>query len=97
MKIRERNYLLIKKIERQSKGQCPSFPFFGAKYPDAQCIEGYLWDLDKCDENGLLYSNDDNIPCPFCNTRAFVYYECPEKNEVFGVIKRIEFTKKKYA
>jgi hypothetical protein len=28
--------------------QCPEFPFFGASYPDARCINGYLWDLDKC-------------------------------------------------
>lgn len=30
--------------------QCPEFPFFGASYSDARCINGYLWDLDKCDE-----------------------------------------------
>lgn len=28
--------------------QCPEFPFFGASYPDARCINGYLWDLDDC-------------------------------------------------
>ena len=53
--------------------QCPEFPFFGATYPDATCIDGHLWDLDKCDENGL-YSSGDNPPCPFCNTEAFVDY-----------------------
>jgi hypothetical protein len=51
--------------------QCPEFPYFGAPYPDAGCIDGYLWDLDKCDEAGL-YSNGDNPPCPFCNTEAFI-------------------------
>lgn len=50
---------------------CPEFPYFGAKYPDATCIDGKLWDLDKCDENGL-YSSGDNPPCPFCNTEAFI-------------------------
>lgn len=50
---------------------CPEFPYFGAKYPDATCIDGKLWDLDKCDENGL-YSSGDNPPCPFCNTDAFI-------------------------
>lgn len=52
---------------------CPEFPFFGASYPDARCIDGYLWDLDKCDEKGL-YSSGDNPPCPFCNTQAFVEF-----------------------
>lgn len=53
--------------------QCPEFPFFGASYPDARCVDGELWDLDKCDENGL-YSSGDNPPCPFCNTDAFIDY-----------------------
>ena len=52
-------------MSEQNK-QCPEFPFFGASYPDARCINGYLWDLDKCDENGNLYGVGD-IPCPFCN------------------------------
>lgn len=55
------------------KKQCPNFPFFGASYPDAGCIDGQLWDLDKCDESGL-YSSGDNPPCPFCNTEAFINY-----------------------
>lgn len=53
--------------------QCSEFPFFGATYPDATCIDGRLWDLDKCHENGL-YSSGDNPPCPFCNTEAFIEY-----------------------
>ena len=56
-----------------TKEQCPEFPFFGAHYPDARCIDGYLWDLDKCDEKGL-YSSGDNPPCPFCNKEAFIDY-----------------------
>ena len=52
---------------------CPDFPFFGAKYPDATCIDGKLWDLDKCDENGLI-SNGENPPCPFCQTELFIDY-----------------------
>ena len=39
---------------------------FGAHYPDAQCIDGYLWDLDSYDD-GLLTSGGD-IPCPSCQT-----------------------------
>lgn len=58
---------------KELKQSCPDFPFFGAKYPDATCIDGKLWDLDNCDENGLI-SSDDNPPCPFCNTDAFLNY-----------------------
>lgn len=45
---------------------------FGATYPDACCIEGYLWDLDSCDEpGGGLYRGGD-VACPCCNTREYV-------------------------
>lgn len=50
---------------------CPEFPFFGAHYPDARCIDGHLWDLDKCDENGNLYG-EGVTACPFCNTESFI-------------------------
>lgn len=56
------------------KQQCPQFPFFGASYPDAGCINGELWDLDKCDDSGMLYSSGDNPPCPFCQTEAFIQH-----------------------
>jgi len=58
-------------MNKNTLGPCPEFPFFGATYPDARCIDGKLWDLDKCDENGLC-SSGDNPPCPFCNTDAFI-------------------------
>ena len=45
---------------------------FGARYPDATCIDGYLWDLDSCEEpGGPLYSGGD-VPRPCCNTREYV-------------------------
>ncbi len=49
---------------------------FGATYEDAICINGYLWDLDSCDEpGGDLYSGGD-IGCPCCNVKAYLdYYE----------------------
>lgn len=52
---------------------CPEIPFFGARYPDARCIDGYLWDLDS-DEDGKLTQGGD-IPCPFCNTEKFIEYD----------------------
>jgi len=52
--------------------QCPEFPHFGARYPDARCIDGYLWDLDSGDTNGL--TNGGNDPCPFCNTEEYIEF-----------------------
>lgn len=41
--------------------------FFGAHYEDGVCIDGYMWDLDSCDEpGGPLYLGGD-FPCPNCN------------------------------
>lgn len=59
------------------QNQCPEFPYFGAWYPDARCINGYLWDMDKCDENGL-YSTGDNPPCPFCNMEEYIEDNYPD-------------------
>lgn len=47
-------------------------PTFGARYPDGTCVEGYMWDLDSCDEpGGPLFSGGDQ-PCPWCNTREYI-------------------------
>ena len=59
-------------MEKNKVNECPEFPFFGARYPDAKCIDGYLYDMDKCDEAGNLYDNGEKIPCPFCNKEKFV-------------------------
>lgn len=40
---------------------------FGGGYPDSTCIEGYLWDLDSCDEPGGGFTHGGDIPCPKCN------------------------------
>ena len=55
--------------------QCPEFPFFGASYPDARCINGYLWDLDSYDSEvgGLTIGGD--VPCPFCKTEELIEYD----------------------
>lgn len=53
--------------------ECPDIMFFGGYYPDARCIDGYLYDLDNCDENGNLYDYpNEQIPCPFCNKELFI-------------------------
>jgi hypothetical protein len=40
---------------------------FGAPYPDAQCVDGMLWDEDSCDEPGGPLLSGGDIPCPKCN------------------------------
>jgi hypothetical protein len=45
---------------------------FGAAYPDSLCCDGLLWDADSCDEPGGGLSVGGDIPCPRCNTAAFL-------------------------
>lgn len=56
----------------ESNKPCPQFPYWGASYPDAFCIDGKLYDLDRYDNNGKLYEPIDDIPCPFCRTEEFI-------------------------
>lgn len=60
--------------------QCPEFPFFGANYPDACCIDGVLYDLDDCNDDGTL-NEKDNTPCPFCQTDSFIEYKVGEPDD----------------
>ena len=46
------------------------FPHFGASYPDAHCIDGYLWDMDSYEDGCYTVGGDD--PCPFCNTEKWL-------------------------
>ncbi|ENZ0347026.1 hypothetical protein ACGAPV_000741 [Morganella morganii] len=45
---------------------------FGAHYIDSQCFDGVLYDMDACDESGNLYEPLQYIPCPRCNTQAWL-------------------------
>lgn len=45
---------------------------FGASYPDAACIDGYLWDLDSCDEPGGNLTKGGELACPRCNTAGLL-------------------------
>lgn len=49
------------------------FPYFGASYPDAVCVDGYLYDMDSYDENER-YTVGGGDPCPFCNAKEWL--EC---------------------
>ena len=46
------------------------FPHFGASYPDAHCIDVYLWDMDSYEDGCYTSGGDD--PCPFCNTEKWL-------------------------
>lgn len=63
--------------------QCPEFPHFGAHYPDARCINGYLWDLDKY-EDGHLYGGGDD-PCPFCKTEEYIKWATDEEEDAMAI------------
>lgn len=45
---------------------------FGAHYIDSECRDGFLWDLDACDGSGNLYQPLEEIPCPKCNSQAWL-------------------------
>ena len=80
--------------------QCPEFPHFGARYPDATCIDGFLWDLDSAEDvdghPALTRGGDD--PCPFCNTEAYIGLALDEKNDVTRekILESIEKLKERY-
>lgn len=56
------------------KGCNNEFPYFGANYPDAHCIDGYLWDMDSGEstEDGVVYTSGGDEPCPFCNEEEWL-------------------------
>lgn len=63
----------ITHVAQPELGCGEEFPWFGAHYPDARCIDGYLWDLDAY-EDGMLTSGGDD-PCPYCNAREFLAWK----------------------
>ena len=77
-------------------GCTAEFPFFGAKYPDARCIDGYLHDMDKCDENGNLYLMDESYPCPFCNREEFIQQQKDNEEDLEKVSEWINYINSKY-
>ncbi|EKT4472993.1 hypothetical protein QEM11_003896 [Pseudomonas putida] len=48
---------------------------FGAPYPDAQCVDGFLWDEDSCDVPGGPLLSGGDIPCPKCNAEAYADHQ----------------------
>lgn len=54
---------------------------FGAAYPDAQCIDGLLWDEDSCDEPGGALLHGGEIPCPKCNSAEYSAYHASDEED----------------
>ena len=81
----------------EEKQICPQISHFGAHYPDACCIDGYLWDLDSDDGSGLLNSGGE-IPCPFCNTEAYIELYIDEEAGITRerILNEIEKLREKY-
>lgn len=82
---------------QKTKGCGIEFPHFGGNYPDARCIDGYLWDLDSYDDNGNYTVGGDD-PCPVCNTEEWL--ERVMEDELFSTeekaLEYVEKLKKKY-
>lgn len=63
---------------------------FGGGYLDSTCIDGYLWDLDSCDDAGGGLTKGGEIPCPKCNADAETQAPTPPSNgDVEGAVERI--------
>lgn len=73
------------------------FPHFGADYPDAVCIDGYLWDLDSGEPGGLLTIGGDD-PCPVCNTEKWLkeVMDCELFESEEAALEWVERLKAKY-
>lgn len=79
--------------------ECPEIPYFGATYPDARCIDGYLWDLDSHTHNDgdmQYFSSGGDDPCPFCNTDNFIQDNENEELSKDEILKWIEEMRAKY-
>lgn len=65
---------------------------FGGSYIDSICIDGYLWDLDSCDEPGGGLTKGGDLPCPRCNTGEFLRQALDAAQEdVAGVVQRTPY------
>lgn len=88
--------LFVEEMKTNNKGCGTEFPHFGANYPDARCINGYLWDMDSYDDGYFTIGGDD--PCPFCNTEEWL--KDVLDSEIFSTredaLKWVEEMKKKY-
>jgi hypothetical protein len=98
MTKRTHRYLVVKRILQlakiQAKHGCIEFPAFGARYPDATCIDGVLWDLDSGDGEGLTSGGD--IPCPVCSTKSYINDLSDNGESINGILEHIKFILTRY-
>lgn len=73
----------MEKQEEQKLGCDYTGYDFGAGYIDSCCFDGYLWDMDDCDDNGNLYEPSELKPCPKCNHDEWLD-ECEDEIEDMG-------------
>ena len=53
-------------------------------------IDGILYDMDDCDDDGNLYENGLHMPCPFCNSeKLFRDYCCGDVEWYNAIIDEI--------
>ena len=83
-------------MENTKEKQCPQFPYFGAKYPDASCTDGYLWDLDSYDSDAGGCTKGGEDPCPFCNESEYVQRLKDSEFSEIEIQAHIEYLNKKY-
>jgi hypothetical protein len=48
------------------------YEFGAGRYPDSVCIDGFLHDADRCDDDGNVHLNDEAIPCPICDRQGAI-------------------------
>lgn len=63
------------------------YEFGAGHYPDSVCIEGRLHDADNCDDDGAIYLNDEDVPCPICRRADAINYWA-ERNKCGGISAR---------
>lgn len=50
------------------------YEFGAGSYPDSVCIDGRLHDADHCDNDGNVYLNEEDVPCPICRPNDAIDY-----------------------
>lgn len=71
--------------ETLERGGCgyQGYEFGAGAYPDSVCIEGSLYDADDCDDQGNLYEQQEDIPCPICRPADAIDYHA-QQNRLRG-------------
>lgn len=78
----------------ENKGCNIEFPLW-ARYPDAKCINGYLYDMDSWDEELGGFTSGGDEPCPICHPEAWLD-NCETEEEGERTKKWIENLKNTY-